>query len=50
MSGLVAFGLNARILARKEERLAYQQSRAFQDMAVYYVVLLPVKYTDADRN
>lgn len=36
MRASVAVGLNVRLLARKVERLAFQQTRAFQDLSVYY--------------
>lgn len=43
MSALVAFGWSVRILARKEERLAFQQTRTFHDMAVYYITFVASK-------
>lgn len=43
MSDLVAHGLNVRMPARKEERLAFQEPWAFQDMAVYYITFVASK-------
>lgn len=39
-SAFVAFALNVRILARKKERLAFQYTQAFQDMAVYSITFV----------
>lgn len=43
MSALVGVGLNVRILARKEERLEFQQTQALQDIAVYYITFVTSK-------